>query len=119
MDYLSLLTNEEVNDLCKVISGKIIKKFFTENPNEFARIKSGFRPSRISEDEAVSLVIQNINKTFLRRFINGQTESWLKQVKNNIDFLSIYARILNLDMNLFLTIFLDMRLKYAVINHIK
>ena len=33
MDYLSLLTNEEVNDLCKVISGKIIKKFFTENPN--------------------------------------------------------------------------------------
>lgn len=27
MDYLSLLTNREVNDLCKVISGKIIKKF--------------------------------------------------------------------------------------------
>lgn len=93
MDYLSLLTNDEVNDLCKVISGKIIKKFFTENPNEFARIKSGFRPSRISEDEAVSLVIQNINKTFLRRFINGQTESWLKQVKNNIDFFKIKGHV--------------------------
>lgn len=39
--------------------------------------------------------------------------------KNNIDFLSIYARILNLDKNLFMTIIIDMRLKYAVINHIK
>ena len=75
MDYLSLLTNGEVNDLCKVISGKIIKKFFTENPNEFARIKSGFRPSRISEDEAVSLASQNI-KIFPKQIYGRLTKIW-------------------------------------------
>lgn len=93
MDYLSLLTNEEVNDLCKVISGKIIKKFFTENPNEFARIKSGFRPSRISEDEAVSLASQNINRPFLKFFLNRYTEDLLKYGEHNISALKLQGQV--------------------------
>lgn len=93
MDYLSLLTKEEVNALCGVISGKTIRKLFIENPKEFGKIKQGFRANKISEDEAVSLASQNINRPFLKFFLNRYTEDLLKYGEHNISALKLQGQV--------------------------
>lgn len=93
MDYLSLLTKEEVNALCGVISGKTIRKLFIENPKEFGKIKPGFRANKISEDEAVSLASQNINRPFLKFFLNRYTEDLLKYGEHNISALKLQGQV--------------------------
>lgn len=93
MNYLSLLTKEEVNALCGVISGKTIRKLFIENPKEFGKIKPGFRANKISEEEAVSLASQNVNRSFLKFFLNKYTEGLLKYGEHNISALKLQGHV--------------------------
>lgn len=93
MNYLSLLTKEEVNALCGVISGKTIRKLFIENPKEFGKIKPGFRANKISEDEAVSLASQNVNRSFLKFFLNKYTEGLLEYGEHNISALKLQGHV--------------------------
>ena len=45
MKYTELLNDEDIQYICKAISGKNFKKIFADSPKEFTRIKPGFRPN--------------------------------------------------------------------------
>ena len=70
MNYISLLTQDEIAILCNIISGKNFRKLFQKNSKDFAMIKPGFRPNSISEKDAVALGIKYIEKTFISSFVN-------------------------------------------------
>lgn len=80
MNYISLLTQDEIAILCNLISGKRFKVLFQKQSKEFSKIKPGFRPNGISEKEAVSLGIKYIDKPFISSFVNATVEKWLKEI---------------------------------------
>ena len=59
MKYTELLNDDDVQYICKAISGKNFKKIFADSPKEFARIKPGFRPNSMSDEDAVEIAIKN------------------------------------------------------------
>ena len=68
MKYTELLNDDDVQYICKAISGKNFKKIFADSPKEFARIKPGFRPNSMSDEDAVEIAIKNFNKEFGREY---------------------------------------------------
>lgn len=84
MKYIELLTNEDIRYICNVVSGKVLKKMFADSPKEFSKIKPGFRPTSISDVEAVDLAVKNSNKDFVRAFIDFIVKKWMSEIENNI-----------------------------------
>lgn len=80
MNYISLLTQDEIAILCNIISGKNFRKLFQKNSKDFAMIKPGFRPNSISEKDAVALGIKYIEKPFICSFVNASVENLLEEV---------------------------------------
>lgn len=80
MNYISLLTQDEIAILCNLISGKGFKVLFQKKSRDFSKIKPGFRPNGISEKDAVSLGIKYIDKPFIASFVNTTVERWLKEI---------------------------------------
>ena len=60
IDYISILDDEELKIIIELISGKALKFLFQKESKNFAKIKPGFRPTAISENDAVSLAIKHI-----------------------------------------------------------
>lgn len=83
MNYISLLTQDEILILCNLISGKGFKVLFQKKSKDFSKIKPGFRPNGISEKDAVSLGIKYIDKPFISSFVNTTVEKWLKEIDEN------------------------------------
>ena len=80
-EYTELLNDEDVQYICKAISGKNFKKIFADSPKEFTRIKPGFRPNSMSDEDAVEIAIKNFNKEFVRAFIEVMIKQWLKEIE--------------------------------------
>ena len=89
MKYTELLNAEDVKCICKAISGKKFKKYFADVPKEFTKIKPGFRPNSISDEDAVELAIKNYNKEYVRGFIEIMIKKWLKEIDTNIESLQM------------------------------
>ena len=92
MKYTELLNDEDIQYICKAISGKNFKKVFADSPKEFTRIKPGFRPNSMSDEEAVEIAIKNFNKEFVRGFVEVMIKQWLKEIEANIESLQMEGR---------------------------
>lgn len=89
MKYTELLNDEDIQYICKAISGKNFKKIFADSPKEFTRIKPGFRPNSMSDEEAVEIAIKNFNKEFVRGFVEVMIKQWLKEIEANFESLQM------------------------------
>ncbi len=85
MDYIASLEKEDIAFVCKTIPGKALKQLYQKNSKEFARIKPGFRPQALTEEEAISLAIHNADKAFIRFFLNLHIEILLKEIDGHVD----------------------------------
>ncbi len=92
------LTDSESLVLCEIIGGRNFKKIFQKESEEFAKIKSGYRPNGLSESAAIILAKKNIDKPFIRNYINQQMEEWLEQIDRAIsekgDEIQEYEQVL-------------------------
>ncbi len=70
MNYISLLSADDIAVLCKIITEKEIRKLFQNHFREFSKMKPGFRPSALSDEEIVSLITKNMKRPFLNVFLN-------------------------------------------------
>ena len=84
MNYIELLTKEEKSILCEIITGKDFKEFFKKNEQEFSKIRKGFRAKSLTEQQALSIAISNIDKPFISTWVNTMVEHWLKEIQENI-----------------------------------
>lgn len=84
MNYIELLTKEEKSILCGIITGKEFKELFKRNEQEFSKIRKGFRAKSLTEQQALSIAISNIDKPFIAMWINTMVEHWLKEIQENI-----------------------------------
>ena len=51
MVNITVLSEDILKRLCIVVSAKSIKHFYQQNPSEFSKIKPGYRPNMISDEE--------------------------------------------------------------------
>ena len=84
MNYIGLLTKEEKSTLCEIITGKEFKELFKRNEQEFSKIRKGFRAKSLTEQQALSIAISNIDKPFIATWVNIMVEHWLKEIQENI-----------------------------------
>ena len=84
MSYIDLLTKEEKSILCEIVTGKEFKELFKRNEQGFSKIQKGFRAKSLTEQHALSIAINNIDKSFIANWVNMRVEDWLKQIEENI-----------------------------------
>lgn len=80
MDYLNRLSKTDVASICKLIGLRDLKQNFQTNSNGFSRIKPGFRPKTISDEEAVTLTVQNVTTRFISKFLNEKIQSLMDKI---------------------------------------
>lgn len=80
MNYIVLLSDEELTEVCRLISGNILRDLYKSNSKEFTKIKRGFRPNKISNEVAINIAVQSRNVPFISVEINKHIEKWIKQI---------------------------------------
>ena len=84
MSYSKRLTKDELTALCHEISGQAIKKLFQRNFNEFSQMKPGFRPTALSEDEAIKVFVDNVDRPFIIAYTNIYIKMMLDEIQDDI-----------------------------------
>lgn len=69
MANIDNLTTTEKKDLCNLIGGNNFMRFFKDNPNEYQKIKPGFRVKSLKSEEALTLGLRYVEKPVINRFI--------------------------------------------------
>jgi len=85
MNYLALLTDDEIQYICSIIPQKRVSDYFRHNPKEFSKICPGFRPTAISRLNVSNLLYRNRNNGFVSSFIEKTISIWLSQIQGCID----------------------------------
>ncbi len=85
MNYLPLMTDDEIKYICTVIPQKRVSDYFRHNPKEFAKICPGFRPTAISRLNVSDLLYRNRNNGFVSFFIEKTIKIWLSQIQKCLD----------------------------------
>lgn len=88
MANIDNLTTTEKKDLCNLIGGNNFMRFFKDNPNEYQKIKPGFRVKSLKSEEALALGLRYVEKPVVNRFIEWFTSCGLEEIKQRQeDFL--------------------------------
>lgn len=88
MANIDNLTTTEKKDLCNLIGGNNFMRFFKDNPNEYQKIKPGFRVKSLKSEEALTLGLRYVEKPVINRFIEWFTSCGLEEIKQRQeDFL--------------------------------
>ena len=85
MNYLPLMTEEEVQYICSVIPKNDTIIYFQHNPKEFAKICPGFRARSISRFNISKLLFRYHNRSFISFFIENQIRDWLSQIEDHVE----------------------------------
>lgn len=80
---LGILSEEDMDSVCFLIPYEEIKKYFEKYPNEFAKIRPGFRPKSIKFDDAHKILASNKNRDFISSFIRKVVNRWLLEIQKS------------------------------------
>ena len=84
MNYISLLSEDDLVTICELITGKSFKSIFQKHSKEFAKIKKGFRPTSLKDSEAVKLAANNTNEAFISEYICETIQEWMQEIENKL-----------------------------------
>lgn len=85
MNYLSLMTNDEIKYICSVINPKIVSEYFKRHPKEFAKILPGFRPNKINSSNIPDLLFKNRNRDFIASFLEKNISRWISEIQEHLN----------------------------------
>lgn len=77
MNYIYLLSNNELIEICQLMTGKAFRELYKKNSKEFSTMKRGFRPNSMSNEDAINTAVLYKEKRFISDAINKQIEKWL------------------------------------------
>lgn len=81
-NYLETLSKEETEELLNIIGGNYFKGNFVSTPREFSKLKPGFRPDKVTNEDALKLATKNIDRSFIITVVNSRVDSWLKEISS-------------------------------------
>jgi len=85
MNYLSLMTDDEIKYVCSVIPLQASTWYFKQYPKDFAKIMPGFRPTSLKNQEQVGAVLfRSRRHHFISSFLEKSISRWLDEIQNEI-----------------------------------
>jgi len=89
MNYLSLMTDDEIKYVCSVIPLQASVWYFKQHPKEFAKIMPGFRATSLKNKEQVgSVLFRNRKHHFVSSYIEKNISRWLDEIQNEIALIT-------------------------------
>ena len=85
MPDLTKLTKPEIEYLCRQMAPKEIRSYFQKFPKDFTRIRPGFRPTSLSDEDAINLIIRHSDKPFIWSYIENTVKIWLSEIESYIE----------------------------------
>ena len=103
MNYLIDLTKEEIKYVCTVIPFKDAYAYFKRYPQEFAKLRPGFRAKSLNEDAVIHTLYDFRNRDFIASFLIKNIERWIKEIdgeltkalENGLDQEAAYIDVLS------------------------
>ena len=84
MSLISNLSDKELSELCAIITPKELKEYFKKNPRAFNKIKPGFRPDSLSDNDIVSIIVANREDPFIEAFFDNNVPLLLKHIEESM-----------------------------------
>ena len=84
MNYINVLSDEDLYSLCELISAKRIKNIYKKNSLWFGIVKPGFRPTGISDKEALALAIKNRDELCIRESLESVVDEWISSIDSKV-----------------------------------
>lgn len=83
----AILTDEEAQYICSVISAKAIKHYFQKNPRDYEKLRPACRAVKLDDQRAIGLACRYREKGFIADFIGAFIETFLKDVQDAVNTL--------------------------------
>lgn len=81
MNYLSMMTDEDIRYICSVIPIQESVKYFKRYPKDFAKVMPGFRATSLKSKELVSgALFRCRNQDYISSFIENHISRWLEEI---------------------------------------
>lgn len=80
-NYIGLLSNEELEQVCLILGGSALKTLYKQNIKLFNKLKPGFRPDRLSDEVTVKFAVQNRSENFIGSFVNVWINLRINEIK--------------------------------------
>jgi len=85
MNYLPMMTEDEIKYVCSVIPIKESVWYFKHYPKDFAKVMPGFRAKSLRNQEQVSAVLfRSRNQPFIFSFIEKHINHWIEEIQEEI-----------------------------------
>lgn len=84
MNYSTDLTKEEIKYVCTVIPFKDVSEYFRRYPEEFAKLKPGFRVKSLNEDIVVQTLYDFRNRDFVASFLIKHIDQWIEEIDGEL-----------------------------------
>lgn len=85
MNYLPLMTDDEIKYICSVIHSRSAISYFQQHPKAFAKVFPGFRPNTMGRFNISDLLFRNRHREFIYSFIEDRINHWLHEIKEHLD----------------------------------
>ncbi len=86
-DYISKLSDEELEKYSRIVSGKVLKDIFKNNPRQYKTLSYGKRPESLRYEECIALVVKKRKSKFIQEIMNSNADytvsETLKYIKDN------------------------------------
>lgn len=82
-NYAVLLNDDDLGFVCRVISGKQLREIYKKNTKEFQKIKPGFRPGNLSDEDTYAFAIRNKDTSFVNAFLNVWIQERLDEISEH------------------------------------
>ncbi len=81
MNYLPMMTEDEIRYICSVIPFKESVGYFNRYPNDFVKVMPGFRAKGIkNQEQASSTLFRGHSHDFISSFLEKHISRWLNEI---------------------------------------
>lgn len=89
MNYLSMMTKDEIKYACSVIPLQESVRYFKNYPKVFAKVMPGFRATSLRNQEQVSAALfRSRNQPSISSYIERHISRWLEEIKNKVSLIT-------------------------------
>ncbi len=84
---LAELSQDELKYICERLLLPDVRRYFQNNPKDFAKIRPGFRAEKLSDADTLSILVKNASKPFISVFVERVINDWMSQIETHRDLL--------------------------------
>lgn len=87
MNYLERLSSGDIKKICELIGPRKLKQNFKKNVKWFNYVKPGFRPDRVSNEQAIEITVDNVFRPFVSDFLNEEIKILMDKIADEKETL--------------------------------